>query len=54
MPILSQFQPDAIFISCGFDCALNDPIGESRITDQGFKTMAKFIKNFNKPILLAL
>jgi acetoin utilization deacetylase AcuC-like enzyme len=54
MPILSQFQPDAIFVSCGFDCASNDPIGDSSITDQGFKTMTKFIKSLNKPILLAL
>ncbi len=32
VPILRQYEFDAIFVSCGFDCALGDPIGDSKIT----------------------
>jgi len=30
--IIKEFSPDIILISCGFDGALNDPLGWSRLT----------------------
>lgn len=31
-PIVKQFEPDVIIISCGFDGALHDPLGWSKLT----------------------
>jgi histone deacetylase 6 len=31
-PITRKFKPDLIIISCGFDGAINDPIGWSKLT----------------------
>ena len=32
-PILKEFNPDFVLISCGFDCMNNDPLGMQRVTN---------------------
>lgn len=54
IPILNQYEFEAIFISCGFDCADGDPIGDSKLTGKGFKQMTKALKQFKKPIFAVL
>ena len=38
-PIIREFGPEAIIISCGFDCAYGDQIGRAGITPLGFSWM---------------
>ncbi len=52
--MLKQFEFEAIFVSCGFDCADGDPIGDSQITKKGFEYMSHVLKQYNKPIFVIL
>lgn len=54
IPILKQYEFGAIFISCGFDCAEGDPIGDSKLTKKAFKYMSSSLKQFNKPVFAVL
>lgn len=39
MPIATEFGPDFVFVSAGFDAADGDPIGECKVTPRGFALM---------------
>lgn len=54
LPILRQYEFEAIFVSCGFDCAHGDPIGDSMITKDGFRIMTHLLKQFGKPMFVVL
>lgn len=38
-PILRQFEPELILVSCGFDSGINDPLGQIAITPVGYSWM---------------
>mmetsp|Transcript_75308 Transcript_75308/g.137541 ORF Transcript_75308/g.137541 Transcript_75308/m.137541 type:complete len:733 (-) Transcript_75308:157-2355(-) len=40
-PLMDKFQPEAIFVSAGFDAAKTDPLGECRVTPEGFGWMTR-------------
>ena len=40
-PILREFQPDIILVSCGFDGAIHDKLGWSKICPLQYYTMTK-------------
>lgn len=39
MPIATEFGPDFVLVSAGFDAAAGDPIGECKVTPRGFALM---------------
>ena len=43
-----------IFISAGFDAAVNDPIGKCQVTNDCFAYMTKRLKDLNKKLLFVL
>ncbi len=40
-PIATQYQPEFVLISAGFDPHVNDPLGGMRVTESGFARMAR-------------
>ncbi|CRG94137.1 histone deacetylase 2, putative [Plasmodium gallinaceum] len=46
LPVLKKFQPEFIFISCGFDASINDPLGECNLTHNLYHWMTLQLKNF--------
>ncbi|CRG99631.1 histone deacetylase 2, putative [Plasmodium relictum] len=46
IPMLKKFQPEFIFISCGFDASVNDPLGECNLTHNLYHWMTLQLKNF--------
>jgi len=41
MPVLRQFKPDLLMISAGFDAHELDPLGQLRMTTEGFRRLTK-------------
>ncbi|HKD10529.1 MAG TPA: histone deacetylase [Thermoanaerobaculia bacterium] len=39
MPIARQYEPDLVIVSCGFDAALGDLLGQMRISPDGYAQM---------------
>jgi histone deacetylase 6 len=55
LPVLAEFEPEIILVSCGFDAALNDPIGACSVTPQGYEHMTYMLGQFaNGKLVLAL
>lgn len=55
MPIASEFKPDLVIVSAGFDAALNDPIGNCRVSPVGYAAMTHSLKSLaNGKIVIAL
>jgi len=44
IPKLENYSPEFIIISCGFDAHRDDPLGGMNLTENGFGTMTKMIK----------
>jgi acetoin utilization deacetylase AcuC-like enzyme len=44
--IASDFKPDLIMISAGFDAHLTDPLGQLRLEDEDFVAMTKTVKQW--------
>ncbi len=40
-PVIEEFGPDLILISCGFDSAQDDPLGGFKLTPQGYAYMTE-------------
>lgn len=40
-PLMERFQPEVIFVSAGFDAVKGDPLGECRISPEGFAWMTR-------------
>ena len=49
LPILAEWGPEMIFISCGFDAAHGDPLGGMCITPAGYEHMTSAISALNPP-----
>ena len=44
LPLLSEFGPDLIVVSCGFDAALGDPLGGCRVSPECYGVMTHLLK----------
>ncbi|CAJ1426616.1 unnamed protein product [Effrenium voratum] len=40
-PLMEKFEPEAIFVSAGFDAVRGDPLGDCRVTPEGFGWMTR-------------
>ena len=54
MPILNQYTPDLIIVSCGFDSGDGDTIGNLKLSKNGYKMMTNYLKSLKRPILTVL
>ena len=54
MPVLREYEPEMILVSCGFDSAEGDPIGKLKLTKAGYTHMTEELMSLGKPILLIL
>jgi acetoin utilization deacetylase AcuC-like enzyme len=54
IPVLQEFSPDIIFISCGFDCAAGDLLGSMKVTPTGFYKMTSLVKTCCPRVVVAL
>ena len=44
-PIVSDFKPQLIFVSAGYDIYFQDPLGAMEVTPEGFATLASLIRD---------
>ncbi|EAR83153.3 histone deacetylasehistone-like deacetylase family, classII protein (macronuclear) [Tetrahymena thermophila SB210] len=54
MPALTEFQPDFIFISAGFDSAANDKLGRCQLTNIGYEYMSSRLVQIFPNLLFVL
>uniref|UniRef100_A0A1I7W7E0 Hist_deacetyl domain-containing protein n=1 Tax=Heterorhabditis bacteriophora TaxID=37862 RepID=A0A1I7W7E0_HETBA len=54
LPVVYDFHPDLILVSCGFDAALGDPEGEMCISPAGYGTLTKILMNTGVPLVMVL
>jgi acetoin utilization deacetylase AcuC-like enzyme len=40
VPLAREYRPELVLVSAGYDAHADDPLGECRVTDEGFTTMA--------------
>ncbi|GIW40644.1 MAG: histone deacetylase [Candidatus Binatia bacterium] len=43
LPVASEFEPEFVLVSAGFDAHLHDPLGGMRVTEVGFRAMARTV-----------
>lgn len=44
VPVAQTFRPDMILVSCGFDAHLDDPLASMRVSEQGYRDMARVVR----------
>jgi acetoin utilization deacetylase AcuC-like enzyme len=54
LPILRDYKPDVILVSCGFDAAENDPLGGMSLSPVGYSYMTHELKKVCKNVVVAL
>jgi len=54
LPILTEYKPDFIIVSSGFDACENDPLGEMSLTPLGYSFMTNSLMKICPKILIAL
>lgn len=54
IPTLKEYNPDWIFISCGFDAHESDPLGGMNLKDESYFKFYELIKDLKKPITMFL
>jgi histone deacetylase 6 len=54
IPVISEFDPEYILISCGFDSARGDTMGGLDLTQAGYAGMLQKLMKFGKKIGLVL
>eukprot|EP00927_Polykrikos_kofoidii_P039603 TRINITY_DN33960_c0_g1_i1.p1 TRINITY_DN33960_c0_g1~~TRINITY_DN33960_c0_g1_i1.p1 ORF type:complete len:705 (-),score=67.97 TRINITY_DN33960_c0_g1_i1:34-2148(-) len=47
-PLLEHFKPEVIFVSAGFDAVRGDPLGECRVTPEGYGWMTRCLHRLAK------
>ncbi|KAG1459853.1 hypothetical protein G6F46_005190 [Rhizopus delemar] len=47
IPISMEFNPDLLIVSAGFDAAIDDPIGQCKVTPAGYAHMTHMLKSIN-------
>jgi acetoin utilization deacetylase AcuC-like enzyme len=40
-PAVLRFEPELVLVSAGFDAHVEDPLAEMRLTEQGFRDLAR-------------
>jgi acetoin utilization deacetylase AcuC-like enzyme len=40
-PVVARFQPDVVLVSAGFDAHVDDPLGNMRVSADGFRELAR-------------
>jgi acetoin utilization deacetylase AcuC-like enzyme len=53
-PVAAEFQPEMIFVSCGFDCAEGDLLGAMKVSPTGFRLMMRFVLSLCPKVVVAL
>jgi len=43
MPVATQFDPDLVLVSAGFDAAVGDPLGKCQVTPMAYAAMTKYL-----------
>ncbi|PAV89583.1 hypothetical protein WR25_01800 [Diploscapter pachys] len=51
-PVIDDYMPDFLFVSCGFDAAFGDPQGEMCVTPGGYANMMRMLQNTGLPVAL--
>ncbi|CAD6192612.1 unnamed protein product [Caenorhabditis auriculariae] len=54
LPMITDFSPDLIIVSCGFDAALGDPEGHMKVTPAGYANMTRMLQNTGIPMAVIL
>jgi acetoin utilization deacetylase AcuC-like enzyme len=54
LPLIQNWRPELILVSCGFDAGMGDPEGEMNVTPFGFGTMAGLLACQNIPLVCLL
>lgn len=54
LPTLKEYNPDWIFVSCGFDAHESDPLGGMNLKDDSYAKFYNLLKKLNKPITMFL
>uniref|UniRef100_A0A0A9GSX0 Rpd3 n=1 Tax=Arundo donax TaxID=35708 RepID=A0A0A9GSX0_ARUDO len=54
LPVATQFAPEYILVSCGFDAALGDPLGRCGVTSKCFGQLVLMLKEINNKVVLVL
>lgn len=54
LPLATEFKPDMILISAGFDAAIDDPIGDCKVSKFGYATVLNKLMELNKGVVLIL
>lgn len=53
-PIIKEYQPELIIVSCGFDSAINDPLGGIGVTPVGYSWMTQGLQKICDKVLVVL
>ena len=54
LPVLGEFQPQLILVASGFDAALGDPLGSTRVTPPCYHWMTQQLLQYKVPVVVAL
>ncbi|KAI6172078.1 Histone deacetylase family protein [Aphelenchoides besseyi] len=54
LPVIAEWNPDIILVSCGFDAAIGDCEGQMTVSPYGFAWMTGLIANQEIPLVLLL
>ncbi|XP_022657209.1 histone deacetylase 10-like isoform X1 [Varroa destructor] len=54
LPVASEFRPELILVSSGFDASLGDPEGEMRVTPAMYAHMTHMLKQLGVPLAIVL
>lgn len=54
LPILIEYEPELIIVSAGFDAADGDPLGNMKITPNGYGMIISLLKSLGIKLVLAL
>ncbi len=49
-PLVRQYRPRVLLVSCGFDIALGDPLGAMRVTPTGFAYMTRIMRQLAEEV----
>uniref|UniRef100_A0A1I8BPC5 Hist_deacetyl domain-containing protein n=1 Tax=Meloidogyne hapla TaxID=6305 RepID=A0A1I8BPC5_MELHA len=54
LPLIQQWQPGLILVSCGFDAGIGDPQGEMEVSPAGFGYMTSLLAQLGIPLCMVL
>ncbi|XP_048532113.1 histone deacetylase 5-like [Triticum urartu] len=52
MPVISEFDPEIVLISAGFDAAEGDDLGQCKVTPNGFATLLQMLMKFDRLVMV--